>query len=110
MAVISLRLVKPVAGVVVRERAFATTTALRSALVGVAQKELDAMKAAGTYKTERVISSPQGSHVQLAAAGKSVINFCANNYIGFASHPEVVEAVVSHPLATLRGLPTPTCR
>ncbi len=59
-------------------------------LLDAVRADLASMKAAGTYKVERVITSPQGAHVKLGAAGsKSVINFCANNYIGFASHPEV---------------------
>jgi len=56
-------------------------------------EELEAMKAAGLYKDERVITTPQGVEIRVAGGnGESVINFCANNYLGLASHPRVVEA------------------
>ncbi|HRF76541.1 MAG TPA: glycine C-acetyltransferase, partial [Chitinophagales bacterium] len=45
----------------------------------------------GLYKNERVITSPQGADITLAD-GRSVINFCANNYLGLSSHPKVIEA------------------
>ena len=50
--------------------------------------ELDAIKAAGLYKQEREITTPQGSHVGVAG-GREVLNLCANNYLGLAQHPEV---------------------
>ena len=53
-------------------------------------KELEEIKAAGLYKTERVIDSPQGA--EIIVNGKKVLNFCANNYLGLSSHPKVVEA------------------
>ena len=53
-------------------------------------KELEEIKAAGLYKTERVIESPQGA--EIIVNGKKVLNFCANNYLGLSSHPKVVEA------------------
>lgn len=52
------------------------------------QKELDGIRAAGTYKNERFITTPQGSSVNVAT-GERVINMCANNYLGLAQHPEV---------------------
>jgi len=54
------------------------------------QKELEEIKAAGLYKQERIISSPQGA--EITANGKKVLNFCANNYLGLSSHPKVIEA------------------
>ncbi|PIO72233.1 hypothetical protein TELCIR_05841 [Teladorsagia circumcincta] len=45
--------------------------------------------AAGTYKTERVIVGPQGVLVNVKGQSKPVLNFCANNYLGLSSHPEV---------------------
>ena len=53
-------------------------------------KELEEIKAAGLYKTERVIESPQGA--EIIVNGKKVLNFCANNYLGLSSHPKVIEA------------------
>ncbi|KAK6023247.1 aminotransferase, class I/II, partial [Ostertagia ostertagi] len=56
--------------------------------------------AAGTYKTERVIVGPQGVLVNVKGQSKPVLNFCANNYLGLSSHPEVIkagqEALASH--------------
>jgi glycine C-acetyltransferase len=49
------------------------------------------IRAAGLYKEERVITSPQGAAIR-TAAGQSVLNFCANNYLGLSSHPEVMKA------------------
>ena len=52
--------------------------------------ELADIKAAGLFKTERIIESPQGA--EITVNGKTVLNFCANNYLGLSSHPKVVEA------------------
>ena len=57
----------------------------------VLQQELKEIEAAGLFKKERTIVSPQGADIRLAD-GKEVINFCANNYLGLSSHPKVVEA------------------
>lgn len=54
-------------------------------------KELQEIKDAGLYKTERIISSPQAADIRLSD-GKEVVNFCANNYLGLSSHPKVIEA------------------
>lgn len=56
----------------------------------VLQKELQEIRAAGLYKSERIITSPQGAVI--TANGKEVLNFCANNYLGLSSHPRVVKA------------------
>ena len=55
------------------------------------QEELESIKAAGLYKKERVITTPQAADIK-TSDGKEVINFCANNYLGLSSHPQVVEA------------------
>ncbi|OQA82162.1 MAG: 2-amino-3-ketobutyrate coenzyme A ligase [Lentisphaerae bacterium ADurb.Bin242] len=52
---------------------------------------LDEISNAGLYKEERKITTPQGTQIQ-TADGKKVLNFCANNYLGFANHPAIVEA------------------
>lgn len=54
-------------------------------------QELEEIKAAGLYKNERVITSPQGADIATQEGGE-VINFCANNYLGLSSHPKVLEA------------------
>ena len=51
---------------------------------------LEEIRAAGLYKHERQLSSPQAA--QIVAGGKRVLNFCANNYLGLADHPQVVAA------------------
>ncbi|HRH67722.1 MAG TPA: glycine C-acetyltransferase [Bacteroidia bacterium] len=56
----------------------------------VLEKELEEIKSAGLYKTERIITSPQGADI--TANGMQVINFCANNYLGLSSHPKIIEA------------------
>jgi glycine C-acetyltransferase len=53
--------------------------------------QLDAIRAAGTYKRERVLLTPQGTAIR-ASGGEPVLNLCANNYLGFAQHPKVREA------------------
>src|SRR5690554_1088490 len=55
------------------------------------QQELESIKEAGLYKNERIITSVQGSEITLST-GHKVLNFCANNYLGLSSHPEVVAA------------------
>ena len=55
------------------------------------QAELDEIRQAGLYKAERVIESPQGAKVGVGQ-NKPVLNMCANNYLGLASHPEVIAA------------------
>ncbi|MGI8679734.1 MAG: glycine C-acetyltransferase [Jatrophihabitans sp.] len=54
------------------------------------RKTLDEIRSAGLYKTERPLASPQSFRVR--AGGQDVLNFCANNYLGFADHPRVIAA------------------
>lgn len=54
------------------------------------RSEIEEIKTSGLYKTERIISSPQGA--QVTVNGKTVLNFCANNYLGLSSHPKTIEA------------------
>ena len=55
------------------------------------EKEIEQIKEEGLYKKERIITSPQGAEITIQG-GKEVINFCANNYLGLSSHPEVIQA------------------
>ena len=57
----------------------------------ILEKELEEIEKAGLYKRERVIITPQGADIKIQG-GQEVINFCANNYLGLASHPKVIEA------------------
>src|SRR6188508_2438068 len=54
------------------------------------QGELQEIKDAGLYKTERIIESEQGA--EITVNGRKVLNFCANNYLGLSSHPKTIEA------------------
>ncbi|KAK7500348.1 hypothetical protein BaRGS_00008255 [Batillaria attramentaria] len=54
--------------------------------------ELNGIREAGTWKAERVIVSPQGPMIQVEGQTATILNFCANNYLGLSSHPAVIEA------------------
>lgn len=55
------------------------------------QQEIETIKNDGLFKEERIITSPQGAEITLST-GQTVLNFCANNYLGLSSHPEVIQA------------------
>jgi len=61
--------------------------AFRDHLLG----QLAEIRAAGTYKNERIITTPQDAHIQVAG-GQRVLNMCANNYLGLAENPEIIKA------------------
>ena len=61
--------------------------------------ELEEIKKSGLYKTERIIAGPQGAEIKVG--GKLVLNFCANNYLGLSSHPDVIKA--AHEAIDQRG-------
>ena len=54
-------------------------------------EELQTIKDNGLFKSERIITSPQGAEITLNT-GETVLNFCANNYLGLSSHPDVIQA------------------
>ncbi len=54
------------------------------------KQEIQSIRDAGLYKTERLIATPQNAEIKLTT-GKSVLNFCANNYLGLSDHPRVIE-------------------
>ena len=56
-------------------------------------RELESIRTEGLYKTERVITTPQGVEIRTREAGE-VLNFCANNYLGLANHPALIEAAI----------------
>ena len=58
------------------------------------QAELEAIEQQGLYKRERIITTPQGVEIATREAGE-VLNFCANNYLGLANHPDLVEAAIA---------------
>jgi glycine C-acetyltransferase len=64
---------------------------MHAAFAQYLESQVSAIRAAGTYKRERVIVTPQGTAIRVAD-GKPVLNLCANNYLGLAQHPEVVAA------------------
>jgi glycine C-acetyltransferase len=55
------------------------------------QEELQSIEDNGLFKKERIITSPQGAEITIST-GETVLNFCANNYLGLSSHPEVIQA------------------
>lgn len=55
------------------------------------QEQLNSIQESGLFKKERIITSPQGAVISIST-GQEVINFCANNYLGLSSHPEVIQA------------------
>ena len=61
--------------------------------------EVEEVKASGLYKTERIIEGPQGA--EIVVGGKTVLNFCANNYLGLSSHPKIIAA--AHKAIDYRG-------
>ena len=54
------------------------------------QKTLGEIRSAGLYKQERLLDSPQASHV--SSSSRDLLNFCSNNYLGLANHPDIIAA------------------
>jgi len=72
---------------------------MNQGIVDRLQVELNEIREAGLFKTERIIESAQGP--EIVVGGKKVLNFCANNYLGLSSHPRVIEA--AHQAIEQRG-------
>ena len=70
---------------------FAASSAMRAAFDQQLTQTLDDIRAQGLYKTERIITTPQHSHIKVSE-GREVLNFCANNYLGLADHPALIAA------------------
>ncbi|VDM95017.1 unnamed protein product [Thelazia callipaeda] len=64
----------------------------RQQFVSFLKNELASIQDAGTYKNERIIIGRQGMEIKIRGRDTPVLNFCANNYLGLSSHPEVIEA------------------
>ena len=64
---------------------------MKNALDSYLTEQLAEIRSNGLYKEERVITSPQNAWVTVAD-GRRVLNFCANNYLGLADHPEIIAA------------------
>jgi len=75
-------------------RPLATASAARSALLTRLDAEVQAIRDAGTYKTERVLRSTQGPVIDVVGRSAPVINLCANNYLGLAGDTRVVDAAI----------------
>jgi glycine C-acetyltransferase len=54
--------------------------------------ELDSIRQAGTWKSERIISTSQSAHIQVEHSTNELLNFCANNYLGLANNSEIIKA------------------
>ncbi|KAJ2813794.1 hypothetical protein FBU31_007396, partial [Coemansia sp. 'formosensis'] len=80
----------------VARRLMSTGAKLPAALEERITTALSAMKTAGTFKTERVITTPQRSSINVQSSSMPVLNFCANNYLGLADHPSVVERATTY--------------
>ncbi|XP_033944986.1 2-amino-3-ketobutyrate coenzyme A ligase, mitochondrial [Pseudochaenichthys georgianus] len=72
----------------VLHRSYAAVSEVRAVL----ESELEGIRAAGTWKAERIITSKQGPQINVEGSRSTILNFCANNYLGLSSHPEVVQA------------------
>jgi len=54
--------------------------------------ELDSIRQAGTWKSERIISTSQSSHIKIEKSSNELLNFCANNYLGLANNSQIIQS------------------
>lgn len=66
------------------KRSFASRTAAATQLRNILQEQIDGIKKAGTFKNERVITSSQKTQINVSGSDRTILNFCANNYLGLA--------------------------
>ena len=64
---------------------------MSAAYIAHIAQQLDSIREAGTFKPERVITTPQDAHIEVAG-GRRVLNLCANNYLGLSDHPGLIQA------------------
>lgn len=65
---------------------------MHASIKPILDQQLQDIRDAGTYKAERIITTPQSSAIQVEGRDDEVLNFCANNYLGLSSHPDVIQA------------------
>ncbi|XP_059145536.1 2-amino-3-ketobutyrate coenzyme A ligase, mitochondrial-like [Physella acuta] len=77
------------ASVHLHERKWSSTLSITTSIL---EKELASIRAAGTFKSERIITSQQGPSIKVYGSKGEILNFCANNYLGLSNHPAVIES------------------
>ncbi len=69
---------------------------MHNQFIAHAVQQLDAIRAAGTFKSERIITTPQDAHIEVSGSRNNgtqpVLNLCANNYLGLSNHPQLIQA------------------
>ena len=70
-------------------RSFSSRSAI---MTDALSAQLDDIKAAGTYKSERVITSAQRAEISVNTSTEPVLNFCANNYLGLSANPDLIQS------------------
>lgn len=75
-----------------RATSIRSASALAQAIDQRLNQELDSIRQAGTWKSERIISTSQSAYIQVEKSSKDLLNFCANNYLGLANNKEVIDA------------------